>query len=143
MLSVLSLLLSCAGSGAAFAQSEQPAMTRRNIAIVAVLGDGARSCTEVSRAVEKERALRPKDAPKNSAAVPEYVMFGSFANGAWTAMNNMNGPLAGEKYVNHVVGEDLDFDQRMDMLHAYCVRNPDDNLYGAVLAVRRDLVNNR
>lgn len=131
------------GATASFAQYGQPGTNAPNTMLAWVLGEGDTPCTEVSRVVEEEHASRLRNAPKNTAIIPKYVTMGSFADGVWTTLNNMAGPITGENSVNHFVGENTDFDERMRMFGSYCAKHPDDVLYGAARAVRRDIVNRK
>lgn len=133
----------CAVATASLAQTNRPGTVTdpSKDASVWILGEGNTSCAEVSRVVAQERTERPKDAPKNSVAVAKYAMLAMFADGVWTAMNTMAGPITGERKINHLVGEYTEFDDRMQMFNSYCLAHPDVDFYSAARAVRRDIVN--
>ncbi len=138
---LLTLAAASLGTGTSFAQTVRPGANLPNVADVWILGEGNTSCADASRVVAEERALRPSDAPRNAVAVAKYAMLGMFADGVWTAMNTMSGPIVGETKVSHLVGQDTEFDDRMQMFNSYCLRHPDEDFYSAVRIVRREIVN--
>jgi len=143
MKTAILLILAAASLGAAtsFAQTVRPGANLPDIADVWIQGEGNTSCADASRVVAEERALRPSDAPRNTVAVAKYAMLGMFADGVWTAMNTVSDPIIGEIKVNHLVGQDTEFDDRMQMFNSYCLRHPDEDFYSAVRMVRREIVN--
>lgn len=108
---------------------------------VLVLGGGNLGCREVVAIVAKERATRPKDAPKDAVYRPDDALLEAYADGVLSATNDAGGPLPGESIPGGVVGQNLAPDERMKLFHDRCLERPDERFYDAVRAVRREIVN--
>lgn len=139
---VLFAALCFAAPGAGSAQTKQaPSASASGKAQVLALGEGNLGCREVVAIVAKERAARPKEAPKDAVYRPDYALLGAYADGVLSATNDAGGPLPGESIPGGVVGRNIAPDERMKPVHDRCLKHPDEMFYDAVRAVRREIVN--